>query len=251
MRLTKISLILALPLLLNGCPKQGSFNLEQAMATGAAGAIQAVSLSEDTVKEASAAAAQEMDSKSQVAPANNPYAKRLANLTRGLENADGLNLNFKLYLADEVNAFAMADGTIRVYKGLMDAMPDDQVLAVIGHEIGHVRLRHSYKQMRERLLTDTAFGALASGGGGIGALSSSELGQIAYIATNARFSQRDELDADTYAVKMLHGMGKDPYAMKRAIETLENLHGGGGSFLSSHPSNKQRAAKIQAAIDRL
>ncbi len=49
--------------------------------------------------------------------------------------------NIAAYLTRDVNAFAMADGTIRVYSGLLDLMTDDEVRYVmIGHEIGHVAL---------------------------------------------------------------------------------------------------------------
>ena len=242
-------------LVLAACASDGSFDKDRAAMVGAtlaAGALVASSLDESDVKHMSVQAAAEMDSKNKVADANNPYALRLTKLVRGMENYNGLRLNFKVYLSPEINAFAMADGTVRVYSGLLDAMPDDQVYAVIGHEVGHVALKHSYKQMREELRTSAAFKAVAAAGGTIGALTSSQLGAIAYQAVNARFSQEDELAADKYAVKMLHTQGKDPSAMKRAIETLEKKHGsGGGGFLSSHPSTSQRKSELQKAINNL
>jgi metalloprotease len=247
---------LALSTLLLGlaaCASGGGFDSGKAAALGV-GVLAASTLDENTVKEMSAEAAKEMDAKHQVAASDNPYSVRLRRITRGLENHDGLKLDFKVYISPEVNAFAMADGTVRVYSGLLELMPDDQVYAVIGHEIGHVARKHSYKQMREQLLTSTAFQAAASLGGTVGKLSSSQLGAIAFQAINARFSQEDELDADAYSAKMLRKQGKDPGAMKRAIETLERKHGSGGSafgFLSSHPSNSQRKEELQKLIDKL
>jgi putative metalloprotease len=146
----------------------------------------------------------------------------------------------------------MADGTVRVFSGLLDAMPDDQVYAVIGHEVGHVALEHSYEQMRKQILTSTAFEAAASAGGTLGELTASQLGALAHQAINARFSQEDELEADRFAVNMLHKQGKDPQAMLRSIETLEKkAGGGGGSFLSTHPSTARRKAELQEAINKL
>ncbi len=234
--------------LLCGCTATGEFNSQAAMTVGA-GLVQASLLNEDSVRQAAALAAQEHDAKNRVAPPDSPYSQRLARITRGLETVDGEPFNFKVYLADEINAFAMADGTVRVHSGLLDAMPDDQVLAVIGHEIGHVRLDHTYEQMREKMLTDAAFQAVIATGGTIGALTSSQLGQLAYTAVNARFSQGDELEADAYAVRFLRRRGADPWAMKRSIETLQSRYGGGGSFLSSHPSNQRRIANIEAEIE--
>jgi putative metalloprotease len=250
MKLPKFSAVFALLLGLSACASDGSFDAGQAAVIGV-GVLAAGSVSEKDVREMSAVAAKELDAKNQVAAANNPYSVRLARITQDLKNYGGLNLNFKVYVSPELNAFAMADGTVRVFSGLMDAMPDDQLYAVIGHETGHVALKHTYKQMREHVLTSTVFQAVASTGGTLGALTSSQLGALAFQAVTARFSQEDELDADKYAVKMLHNQNKDPNAMKRAIETLEKKYGSGGGFLSSHPSNSQRKSELQKVINSL
>jgi putative metalloprotease len=236
--------------LLSGCAADGGFDVQKAMGVSN-GVLQATTLSEESVKQTATLAATELDNQTKVADANDPYSIRLRQLTQGLERYDGLNLNFKVYLAPDVNAFAMADGTVRVYSGLLDAMPDDQVFAVIAHEMGHVKLKHSYKQMREKILSDTAFQAAASVGGTIGTLTSSQLGQLGNAVIQAHFSQADELEADAYSVKALHNLKKDPRSMKEAIQTIEGIHGAGGGFLSSHPSNPRRIEQIDAAIANL
>lgn len=250
MKQVAMSVALVAAMNLAGCATDGSFDSNKAMAVGMSVA-QAVTLDEESVKHTASLTAKEMDGKNQVAAASNPYAVRLAKITAGLQNYRGMNFDFKVYLAPEVNAFAMADGTVRVYSGLLDAMPDDQVLAVIGHEIGHVYHKHSYEQMQKRILTDSVFQGVVSVGGTIGELTQGQLGQLAQATVNAQFSQHDELESDEFAVTMLHGLGKDPYAMKRAIQTLEAKYGSDSSFLSSHPSNKKRTQKIQEAIDRI
>ncbi|KAG1474686.1 hypothetical protein G6F54_014274 [Rhizopus delemar] len=68
-----------------------------------------------------------MDKDNQVVAGNDPYAQRLAKITQGLANEDGLNLNFKVYRTADVNAWAMANGCVRVYTGLMDMASDDEV----------------------------------------------------------------------------------------------------------------------------
>lgn len=237
-------------LLLTCCTPSGEFDTGKALGVGV-GALQVAMLDEGTVKQAATLSAKELDAEHEVAEADNLYSRRLFRLTENLRRYDGLSLNFKVYLSNDINAFAMADGTVRVYSGLMDVMPDDQVLAVIGHEIGHVKLRHSYQQMKAALLTNVAFDAVSSMGGTVGDLTSSQLGKLAQTAVHARFSQADELEADAYAVRAMHNMGADPYAMKRSIETLQKLGGSGGGFLSSHPSNRQRTEQIQVEINKL
>lgn len=234
-------------LLLAGCAANGGFDTQKALVVGA-GVLQATTLDENSVKQTASLAAQELDSQTDVAQADSAYSQRLARLTRNLQNHDGLNLNYKVYMNPELNAFAMADGTVRVHSGLLDAMPDDQVLAVLCHEIGHVKLKHSYNQIKEQLLTDAAFQAAISVGGTIGNLTSSQLGQLGKAVIAARFSQADELEADAYAVAALKGLGRDPWAMKRSIETLQAKYGAGGGFLSSHPSNQKRLEQIEQVI---
>ncbi|MCB2563716.1 M48 family metalloprotease, partial [Listeria monocytogenes] len=51
----------------------------------------------------------------------------------------------KVYLTEEVNAWAMANGCIRVYSGLMELMSDNEIEGVLGHEMGHVALGHTRK----------------------------------------------------------------------------------------------------------
>lgn len=243
--------VLVLLLGLSACANDGGFDVGKAAVVGA-GLLAAGTIDEEDVKKMSAEAAKELDAKFTVADADSDYARRLQRITHDMQNYNGMQLNFKVYLSPEINAFAMADGTVRVFSGLLDAMPDEQVYAVIGHEVGHVALEHSYEQMREQLLTSTAFQAAASVGGRLGALTSSQLGALAFQAINARFSQEDELEADRFAVNLLHEQGKDPKAMLRSIETLEKKAGGnGGGFLSTHPSNSRRKAELQEAINKL
>ncbi|MCP5762619.1 metalloprotease LoiP, partial [Klebsiella pneumoniae] len=79
-------------------------------------------------------------------------------------------VNYKVYMAKDVNAFAMANGCIRVYSGLMDMMTDNEVEAVIGHEMGHVALGHVKKGMQVALGTNAVRAAAASAGGIVGSL---------------------------------------------------------------------------------
>jgi putative metalloprotease len=211
----------------------------------------AATLKEADVKKTAALSAEQMDKENKVAPAGNKYAKRLSAIVKNLNKYDGLELNYKVYLSDDVNAFAMPDGTVRVYSGLMDLMEDEELLGVMGHEIGHVKLKHSFKQMRKQLLTNAAFTTAAASSGAVGTLTNTQLGGLGYTFVNSSFSKKDELSADAYSVSFLHSLGKDPIAMKNSILRLQEKHGSGGGFLSSHPGNPKRLKKIQKAIDAL
>ncbi len=89
------------------------------------------------------------DAESKVAPANSAYAKRLTKVMKGFGDMtlNSQKINYKVYVTKDVNAWAMGNGCVRVYSGLMDMMNDDELRGVIGHEMGHVALGHSKKAM--------------------------------------------------------------------------------------------------------
>ncbi len=144
MKIRALLVAMSVATVLTGCQNMDSNGL---LSSGAE-AFQAYSLSDAQVKALSDQACQEMDSKATIAPANSEYAKRLTTIANALgNNINGQPVNYKVYMAKDVNAFAMANGCIRVYSGLMDMMTDNEVEAVIGHEMGHVALGHVKKGM--------------------------------------------------------------------------------------------------------
>jgi len=238
-------IVASLSIGLSGCVKEQDY--AQVLSAGLT-VLQATTLKESDIKKTAQLSAQQMDKSNHVAPRTSRYSKRLARITKSLHHVDGLELNFKVYLNKELNAFAMPDGTVRVYSGLLDALSDEQVLAVVGHEIGHVKLKHSYNQMKKEMLTGAAFQAASATSGTVGSLSSSQLGALAYKAINAKFSKTDELQADKYSLAFLRERGKRPSAMLDVIYAFQKKHGDGASFLSSHPSNTQRINAIKKAL---
>lgn len=172
MKMRAIVLALGTTLLLSGCQNMDSGGL---MSSGAE-AFQAYSLSDAQVKTLSDEACKEMDGKATIAPAGSTYAQRLDKIASALgDNINGQPVNYKVYMAKDVNAFAMANGCIRVYSGLMDMMNDNEVEAVIGHEMGHVALGHVKKGMQVALGTNAVRVAAASAGGIVGSSPSRSL----------------------------------------------------------------------------
>jgi len=242
----RISIVLFL-FALSGCSSSG-INLDSALGAGN-DLMKAATLSDADVKTLSAAASKAQDKQSKVASPSNPYSRRLAKITRGISNEDGLKLNFKVYLTKDVNAFAMADGTVRVYSGLMDKMTDDEVRYVIGHEIGHVKLGHSKKAMQTAYATSAARKvAVASGNGVAAGLSESALGNLAEAVINAQFSQSQESAADAYSIGFMKRHHYNPHAASSALHKLAALYGNDSSLLSSHPAPEERASKVEKLI---
>jgi metalloprotease len=189
------------------------------------------------------------DQSNTVAAPDNKYAKRLNSLTEGLQTHDGLSLNFKVYIKPEVNAFAMGNGTVRVYSGLMDLMTDDEIRYVIGHEMGHVKAGHSKERMKTALTTDAVRGAVAATDSRAAALADSQIGELFQKVVLAQHSQANENQADDYALSFLKQTRHDPMAAVTALEKLDKLSGGGGGgWMSTHPAPAARAKRMREKL---
>ena len=210
-------------------------------------AFQGFTLSKSELQAQASLSAQQMDGENKLAPKDSKYSTRLDKLTAGLTQVDGTPLNFQVYLADEINAFAMPDGTVRVYSGLMDVMHDDELVAVIGHEIGHIKYEHSLSQFKTAYLTQAARLAAGGLGGKIGMLASSEYADMGAEFMSAQFSQKDELQSDIYGIEVLCQLNMDPFAAMRAQQVLLKHSGNGGGLFSSHPSSNERINQARTA----
>ena len=215
-------------------------------------AYKAMTLSDEQVQDYVRQAVSYMDRQNKVLPASSPYSQRLKRLTANLTKVNGVPLNFKVYQTRDVNAFACADGSVRVYTALMDAMTDNELLGVIGHEIGHVGLQHSKKAIRSELLTGALRDALASSDSRMGYLAASQLGAIGEVLLNARYSRKQEKEADDYGYSFLKKHGKNPWGMVMALEKLQALQKKAGvkssyiaNMFSDHPDLKTRVDRLK------
>lgn len=234
-------------LLISGCGSAG-LNYETLLG-GASKALQAATVSDGQIQNYVHEYVTYSDQQNKVAPANSEYAVRLANLTKGLNSVDGVPLNFKVYLTNDVNAFACADGSVRVYSGLMDRMTDDEVLGVIGHEIGHVAHKDTKNAFKNALMTSAILDGVASTSSTAAALTQGQLGQLGQTLISSKYSQKQESNADDYGYDFLKANGKNPWAMAMAFTKLGELEGstqnnGLSQMFSSHPSTPDRINHI-------
>jgi len=221
-------------------------DLRRATAAGI-DAIRAITLSEQEVAQLAEKAVSRLDQKHRIAPPDSEYAKRLNRLVGAHREKDGRKFEYKVYLSPKVNAFALGDGSIRIYSGLMDMMTDNELRFVIGHEMGHVVKDHIKKKMEWALATSALRKGVASQRNIIGDLARSALGSFINAFLNAQFSQEEEKAADDYGLNFLKRAG---YEEKGAIAALEKLAtlGNDHSFLSSHPAPGQRAERLRMGL---
>lgn len=211
-------------------------------------AVKAITLSDQGVHEIAAISAQLADKQHVVAPANNKYAKRLNGLVAQQFQDGNLKFNYAVYLSPEVNAFAMADGTIRVYSGLMDMLNDGELRFVIGHEMGHVAKNHIRKKIQLAYAASAVRKGVASQNSAAGEVARSVVGGLAETLMNAQFSQLEEKEADDYGLVFLK---REKYSTPDAVSALRKIAklSKGHSFLSSHPDPEKRADRLQAQLE--
>lgn len=243
LRTTLSAFALSSAVLLSGCQNMSP----DAMLQSGLMAVQAATLSDAEVKSMSDQACAEMDANANIAGPETSYGKRLNKIAANLGNqVNGTPVNYKVYLDEEVNAWAMANGCVRVYSGLMDAMNDNEVEGVLGHEMGHVALGHTKKAMQTAYATSAARNAAAaSGNTTLAALSSSELGALGEQLVNAQFSQSQETAADNFSFDFLTERNIPREGLVSAFEKLAKLSGGESSMFSSHPSSTERANNMR------
>lgn len=228
----------------------------------ALGALQngmaAFTFSDDDAAKLSKDAVRKLDSTNVVAGPKDGYTLRL-NRVFGKHSAEnGLKLNYKVYLTKDVNAFATADGSVRVFSGLMDIMDDNELLAVIGHEIGHVANHDSRDAMKAAYRKAFVIDAAASQSDKIAKVTDSQLGQIGNAIIDSRFSRKQESEADTFSYEFMKRNGYNVNAVASAFSILAKMSEGIQSnfltqMVSSHPEPKNRAeiAKGRAQADGL
>jgi len=227
---------LVLPLSLSGC---GSMELLG---------------SEDEVIASSVESCRKLDSQSRI---TSRYDARMRTIREGLPTTvNGQALNFRVYETKDMNAFAMPNGCVRVYSALLDKLDNDEVRAVLGHEIGHVALRHSLQQYRTNTGTALAVNAGSVIGSmfGLGSMASNYLGKIAYSAVSAQYSQALETEADNYSVDLLlkerNGRSK-ALAMASALKKI-STEGSGSSMMQKmfgdHPDTGERIENVERRV---
>ncbi|WP_300674216.1 M48 family metallopeptidase [Soonwooa sp.] len=234
---------------------KAQFNLNKALDVGTKG-LKALTFSNaDAVKLAKEGVAW-MDKNNPVAGPKDPYTIRLNKLFAKHKTQDGLNLNYKVYKVVDINAFACADGSVRVFSSLMDIMTDDEILAVIGHEIGHVKNEDTKDAIKAAYLKAAAMDAASASSKTVATLNDSQLGEMANAMIDASHSKKQESEADAYSYDFMKANGYNVVAEYTAFKKLALLSEEGGKqsgfqkMFNSHPDSNKRADVIKKRAEK-
>ena len=170
---------------------------------------------------------------------------------------------FTFFLIDEpvVNAFAGPGGYIGVYSGLILACTsEDELAAVIAHEIAHVTQRHLMRSFEDQGRLSLPTTALMVAAAILGAQISPDAGmaamagiQAAAIQRQINFTRDNEKEADRLGIATLATSGRDPYAMAGFFERLSKAsrvyENNAPEFLRTHPVNSNRVADALGRAD--
>jgi predicted Zn-dependent protease len=189
-------------------------------------------------------------------PAGNAQVRRVGRRIAEsvAREAPGTEWEFVLFESEQVNAFALPGGKVGVYTGLLKlAATDDELAAVIGHEIAHVTSHHGGERTSQNIAA-TGLGLLLTVGMEQQEVSPAKRNAIlaayglgATVGVLLPFSRTHESEADAVGLRFAAGAGYDPRA---AATFWRKMAAKGGAkppeFLSTHPSDATRIAALES-----
>ena len=171
--------------------------------------------------------------------------------------------HFMIFESDEMNAFACPGGFIMVSKGILELCEnEDQLAAVLAHEIAHVQFGHGLKAIKKGRLTGAlttiaAEGAKAFAGEAIASITDAfedSIGDITSTMVNKGYARKQEYQADEGGIAILKAVGYDPNALEATLHAMSHDHGDHDhaekkkGFGATHPPTSDRIAKASAIV---
>jgi predicted Zn-dependent protease len=158
---------------------------------------------------------------------------------------------FHVVQQKEINAFALPGGPIFINVGTITAADNESELAgVMAHEMSHVYMQHSAKQMHKNSLPSilSGLGQIVGSMGGVGGALAGVGMQMAGGLWSMKYSRQDEAQADAVGAIIMYKAGYPPKAMADFFHKLEQQGGAGPQLLSDHPNPGNRVEAVQNEI---
>jgi predicted Zn-dependent protease len=167
-----------------------------------------------------------------------------------VSDVDDVSWEFTVIDDSTPNAFALPGGKVGVNAGLFKVVQnDDQLAAVLGHEIAHVAARHAAERVSQQVIEQ-------GGAAILGAATQSQAvvqlaTAVAEVGITLPYSRAHESEADEIGLMYMARAGFDP---RQAIALWQNMEQAAGSqpieFLSTHPSAGSRIERLQAVMPK-
>ncbi len=186
------------------------------------------------------------------------YLNRLGQRLAEAAPGPRFRYTFKLVNDKSINAFALPGGYVYVNRGVVEMADNEAQLAgVMGHEIGHVALRHGTNQATKAQYTQGLLGILGVFVGATGSTAAQLAAQLGagFTAQSIllKYSRDAERQADLVGAQVLYDSGYDPRALPQFFEKLAAQDQSGRSieFFASHPNPDHRAENVSVEIRKL
>lgn len=219
-----------------------------ACATSPTGRTQLRLVSDSEMDQMGVTAFQQMKSKTPPTQdaKTNAYVNCVASaITR--EVPGGRQWEVQVFDDKQVNAFALPGGKIGVYTGLLKvATTQDQLAAVIGHEVSHVLAGHSASRVSNQMASQLGVSILSAASG----VDASMIGMGANLLLVLPFSRGDETEADVLGEELMARAGFDPRQSVALWQNMAKASGGNAppQFMSTHPANETRIRDLNAHL---
>lgn len=183
----------------------------------------------------------------------NAYITNLGTALAAASDDRNREWRFRVVDAEVLNAFALPGGFVYVNRGLIEhATSSSELAGVLGHEVGHVLLRHSAQRIEKQQKTSVGVSVVC----GLTNICSSDAARVAInvggAALFARYSRRDELEADSAAVAIVTRAGYDPQGIatmfEKLLETRDRRPDIVAGWFASHPMEEDRIAAVVRII---
>ncbi|MRI58214.1 MAG: peptidase M48 family protein [Epsilonproteobacteria bacterium] len=193
-------------------------------------------------------------------PYYNALVKRVATRIAAVAEREfhpGFKWEFYVLESPQVNAFCLPGGKIFVYTGLLKLVEnEDQLAAVIGHEVAHAILRHGSERVSMAMISDIGKQLIAKGlqvsGAKWGPLFDLAYGVGAQYGVIYPYSRKFEYEADQLGLYLMYKACYDPNeAIKFWYRMMRLPKQKVPEFLSTHPSDRNRIAALQRYIQKL
>lgn len=168
-------------------------------------------------------------------------------------DAPGWKWEVNVLTSPELNAWCMAGGKIAVYTALLEKLnlTDDELAAVMGHEIAHALREHTRERVSQQMATNLGLNIL-SAGLGLSAGVSDLAGQVLNVTVALPYSREHETEADRIGVELAARAGYDPRAAITLWQKMERIGGGTPpELLSTHPSPERRMQDLDVYSQRV
>ncbi|MCF7929703.1 MAG: M48 family metalloprotease [Spirochaetales bacterium] len=190
----------------------------------------------------------------------NKYVATIGNVLVLSSERPSLYAGYSFQILDdkEINAFATPGGHIFITRGMMElADNEDELAAVLAHEIAHIQESHGLQSIRTSRITSALTsaaitGAYVAGSDEVAELTdifSDSIDDVTQTLFTAGYSRSSEEEADTAAVAILRRAGYSPRALLTFLEEMDtDWEQDGPGFMQTHPSPRDRMEDVEAAL---